>query len=1077
LPSSPTPSHINFRSSGSKRLEAEAGSSSEDLASASSHTGALLYAAMQQTLEQALDCAESVIESAQQRPPKRKYSPSGEKSLHQKLYDIYVEECEKEPEATEELRGNVNLLEKLVARESLPCLVVNLYPGKEGYSLMLKENNESCSETIRMAYEEGELLEYLDAEELPPVLVDLLEKCEMNIFHRGCVITEVRDYRQCSNMEPPGYQSRHILLRPTMQTLVTDVQSIAGNDQNWTQEDKLLLESQLILATAEPLCLDPSVTVACTENRLLYNKQKMNTHPMKQNFKRYSMPSLNREQELALLPAPEQGVSTSCKKGQESRTDEHCVLTFPTAGKCIDIWKQRPCDLDIPSEVDVEKYAKGNMSVEGEDSEPTVWPTQEVEDDYVFGSEVGHQYQKKKLPFMQSLNDPLFSGRVSSSKKVRYEKQMSPSHCSMDDQSFMPGLKTDAEMIVSQSKELVQEKADSPVNLSYSSSESPSPSQLSPEKETEQPESMPVQSLVLRKGVKQLPLSTKHPSSSENSSPGNNFIPQQASNFLKSLSPTPASKSSTLPQKFSVEMDQLGMVPVDSLSAVSSSQSTPALSTAMSSQRTPAQSTVSSSESSLSLSTIGSSLRTPGLPDRIPTLSSVSSSQRIPTLSSVGSSQRIPTLSTVSSSQRIPTLSTVDSSQRIPTLSTVDSSQRIPTLSTVSSSQRIPTLSTVSSAPRIPALSTVSSPQRTPSLLTVISSQSTPGLSTVSSPQRIPALSTVSSSQRTPAPSTVSSLKGIPASSTVNPSQRLPVTQVMANSSGLNIINVVGPVLGAQALVSGSNTVQGSTPGAVAPAGSRPSNQPSQGQTPNVLPVALQEPSQVGMQLFLENNSSLGSLTLLQVPQGSLILNTQQQPQKLQQSLQMQQPQQSQQQWLYQLIPQLQQSSSSCPQQPVSQGSSAQGSTSQASSLSAQQAVVINLTGVGTFTQPQAAVLSQLSSAQSGPEQSQTQQIFQLPSTLQQHQSHLQHQQQPPLQLQQQPKPQPYPQPRVQPRPQPRLQPRPQPQLQPRPQPWPQLQSQQIQWGILQQPLAMATVATQSAQPHPAIEETAISVK
>lgn len=48
-----------------------------------------------------------------------------------------------------------------------------------------------------------------------------------------------------------------------------------------SQEDKLLLESQLILATAEPLCLDPSVAVACTANRLLYHRQKMNTRPLK----------------------------------------------------------------------------------------------------------------------------------------------------------------------------------------------------------------------------------------------------------------------------------------------------------------------------------------------------------------------------------------------------------------------------------------------------------------------------------------------------------------------------------------------------------------------------------------------------------------------------------------------------------------------------------------------------------------------------------------------------------------------------------------------------------------------------
>lgn len=53
---------------------------------------------MQQALELALDRAEYVIESARQRPPKRKYLSSGRKSVFQKLYDLYIEECEKEPE-------------------------------------------------------------------------------------------------------------------------------------------------------------------------------------------------------------------------------------------------------------------------------------------------------------------------------------------------------------------------------------------------------------------------------------------------------------------------------------------------------------------------------------------------------------------------------------------------------------------------------------------------------------------------------------------------------------------------------------------------------------------------------------------------------------------------------------------------------------------------------------------------------------------------------------------------------------------------------------------------------------------
>ena len=105
-----------------------------------------------------------------------------EENLYFRNFMTYIEECEKEPEV-KKLRRNVNLLEKLVMQETLSCLVVNLYPGNEGYSLMLRGKNGSDSETIRLPYEEGELLEYLDAEELPPILADLLEKSQVNIFH------------------------------------------------------------------------------------------------------------------------------------------------------------------------------------------------------------------------------------------------------------------------------------------------------------------------------------------------------------------------------------------------------------------------------------------------------------------------------------------------------------------------------------------------------------------------------------------------------------------------------------------------------------------------------------------------------------------------------------------------------------------------------------------------------------------------------------------------------------------------------------------------------------------------------
>ncbi|XP_021524967.2 transcription factor SPT20 homolog isoform X5 [Aotus nancymaae] len=531
---------------------------------------------MQQALELALDRAEYVIESARQRPPKRKYLSSGRKSVFQKLYDLYIEECEKEPEVKQKLRRNVNLLEKLVMQETLSCLVVNLYPGNEGYSLMLRGKNGSDSETIRLPYEEGELLEYLDAEELPPILVDLLEKSQVNIFHCGCVIAEIRDYRQSSNMKSPGYQSRHILLRPTMQTLICDVHSITSDNHKWTQEDKLLLESQLILATAEPLCLDPSIAVTCTANRLLYNKQKMNTRPMKRCFKRYSRSSLNRQQDLSHCPPPPQlRLLDFLQKRKERKAGQHYDLKISKAGNCVDMWKRSPCNLAIPSEVDVEKYAKVEKSIKSDDSQPTVWPAHDVKDDYIFECEAGTQYQKTKLTILQSLGDPLYYGKIQPCKAdEESDSQMSPSHSSTEDHSnwFIIGSKTDAERVVNQYQELVQNEAKCPVKMSHSSSGSASLSQVSPAKETEQTETVSVQSSVLGKGVKYRPPPIKLPSSSGNSSSGNYFTPQQTSSFLKSPTPPPSSKPSSIPRKSSVDLSQVSMLSPAALSPASSSQ-------------------------------------------------------------------------------------------------------------------------------------------------------------------------------------------------------------------------------------------------------------------------------------------------------------------------------------------------------------------------------------------------------------------------------------------------------------------------------------------------------------------------
>ncbi|XP_072900015.1 transcription factor SPT20 homolog isoform X8 [Hemitrygon akajei] len=533
---------------------------------------------MYHALEYALDRAEYIIGCARQRPPKRRHSSSGRKSVHQKLYDLYMEECEKEPEL-KKLRRNVNLLEKLVMQERVSCLVVNLYPGNEGYSLMLRGKNGSDSETIRLPYEEGELLEYLDAEELPPILVDLLEKSQVNIFHCGCVIAEVRDYRQSGHMKALTYQSRHVLLRPTMQSLICDVHAITSDNHKWTQDDKLVLESQLVLHTAEPLCLDPSFTVTCTTNKLLYNKQKMNTRPMRRNMKRYSRPALNKQQEITqCTSSPHLKLFDYLQKRKERKPVLPVDLKISRAGNCVDMWKQSPCQLTVPSEVDVEKYAKVEKMIRSDDLQAAIWPPHmflpfsslETNDEYVFEWEGADQAHASKLTIYQSPDDPLFYGKIQMMKdsKPEEENKHVVTHI-----PFPIGTKAEADRFVKQYFEVLQQDTKCPVKISHNSAGSVSQSHLSPGKEIEQSEEISgsVQSSILGKGVKHRPPPIKLPSGSGAGSSGNVFGTLQPSGHLKSTTPPPpTTKSANLSRKHSV--DQVNMLSPPAMSPVGSSQ-------------------------------------------------------------------------------------------------------------------------------------------------------------------------------------------------------------------------------------------------------------------------------------------------------------------------------------------------------------------------------------------------------------------------------------------------------------------------------------------------------------------------
>ncbi|XP_059608184.1 transcription factor SPT20 homolog, partial [Phlebotomus argentipes] len=255
-------------------------------------------------------------------PDRKQRTEAGNKNsnfhIFDKLRELYVELSAEDTDFQHTSLGRKTsfLLDKLVAKENLNTLILNLYPGNKGYSLAFKGDvevldvgnhmmdcnpqtrralvapKEKIQETIRWPYEEEDLLECIDNETLPLVLVDLFQTKCPNLFYSGCVIVEVRDYRQSF----PVYtcDTYHVLLRPTNQTILADVNSLTSQGQ-WTYEEKLALESQLVLATAEPLCLDPNPAIGIHVVNSQHQRRMFNTKDIRRKTKKFTQVSINRK--------------------------------------------------------------------------------------------------------------------------------------------------------------------------------------------------------------------------------------------------------------------------------------------------------------------------------------------------------------------------------------------------------------------------------------------------------------------------------------------------------------------------------------------------------------------------------------------------------------------------------------------------------------------------------------------------------------------------------------------------------------------------------------------------------------
>ncbi|CAH0560453.1 unnamed protein product [Brassicogethes aeneus] len=226
-------------------------------------------------------------------------------SIFTKLHKLHEEYAEKSNGTR--LKQNSHLLDKLVARERLNTLILNLYPGNRGYSLAFRtapqsDNPDNTAEIIQIKewpYEMDEFLMYINNEELPPFLLELLEQDFSYLFYNGCIIAEVRNYRQA--YPNTKCEIHHVLLRPTLRSLLADINNIVDKSSHWGKEERNQLESQLLIANKPNLCLDPDNVVSSKVYQINRCKQMWNTHRFRRTARKFSQDSVYRKRKLDQL--------------------------------------------------------------------------------------------------------------------------------------------------------------------------------------------------------------------------------------------------------------------------------------------------------------------------------------------------------------------------------------------------------------------------------------------------------------------------------------------------------------------------------------------------------------------------------------------------------------------------------------------------------------------------------------------------------------------------------------------------------------------------------------------------------
>ncbi|KAG0325679.1 Transcription factor spt20 [Podila horticola] len=179
--------------------------------------------------------------------------------------------------------------------------------------LLTKYKNSKASFTIHFyethfKFENQIFLKCVQERRLPSGLLDVIKSADCP-YYEGRLIVEIVDHRNkakpathtptaetptVAKMEIDTHTTKRVVLSPTQETLWADLSLLhEESGEAWSAQTMLEVESKVLIATEEPLCLDPSPMVTVLSNQIHYHQ----TSAALRTRKKRKWNSLEREQE------------------------------------------------------------------------------------------------------------------------------------------------------------------------------------------------------------------------------------------------------------------------------------------------------------------------------------------------------------------------------------------------------------------------------------------------------------------------------------------------------------------------------------------------------------------------------------------------------------------------------------------------------------------------------------------------------------------------------------------------------------------------------------------------------------